>query len=305
MNDCFVRPSRIFFVVALFTVLEAYLDLAQAAKLSHCTNLEHSYLPKQQAETVSGFHAFALSHQQQHIALYQYFEDKNLATFKLWNSQTGQLVQTAQLKNFEERSRQIELRFSPNDAFVYLMGMTYQEKDNTAGAVPFWHLANNRLIMSPCATAMGLTALSFSTDNTVAYTRTIDGFHSLCATQKAEQLAALWYTHDTVIFDPQRKHLSVNMLNNDESAYQQLLKNIKKGKDKYISIYPSSISSISQKQIEPDSQVTHLITKPQTLQTLSQLNNAWLNTKNPTVPILHTLSYHQKKQQLRFCSLSL
>ncbi|MGV6808676.1 MAG: hypothetical protein ACWA5U_02270 [bacterium] len=302
MNDCFVRPSRIFFVVALFTVLEAYLNLAQAAKLSHCTNLEHSSLPKQQAETASGFHAFALSHQQQHIALYQYFADKNLATLKLWNSQTGQLLQTAQLKNFEERSGQIELRFSPNDAFVYLMGMTYPKNDSTTGAVPFWHLADNRLIMSPCATAMGLTDLRFSTDHTVAYSRTIDGFHSLCHTQKAEQLASLWYTHDLVIFDPQRKHLSVNMLTKGKGAYQKLLQNIKKGQDKYISIYPSSIH---QKQVSPASQATDLMTKPRTLQPIDQLDNAWLNTKNPTVPILHTLSYHQKKQQLRFCSLIL
>lgn len=298
MSDSLTRLSCIIFIISICITLSSYLNWVQAAEPLHCVTLEHSSLSKHSAEIESGLHASALSHDQQYIALYQYVEKKNLATFKLWNSQTGQLLKTAQLRNFEERSRQIQLRFSPNDTIVYLQGMTYHTHSTTTGAIPFWHLADNRLIMSPCATAMGLAGVTFSTDNTVAYSRTVDGFHSLCGTQKAEQLAALWYTHHPVMFDPQKKHLSVQITMQDGNAYQQLLQNIKKGRDTYISIDPSPIQK---KQILPSSHATNVTTR---LKTIDQSGHAWLTTQNSDAPILHLLDYHQKQQNLYFCSFN-
>jgi len=206
-------------------------NIAQADKPNDCTTLEDSDLSRNidleprgiQAPSVSEAIAFssniAFSRDRQKIALYQVSDSKALATFKLFDSKTGKLLQSQALDNYEERSHQTALQFSPQEGIVYLRGMSYPaEGSNTSGAIPFWNLASNELVFSPCTTGMGVSTVQFSDDETVAFSTTVDSFNSLCSTQEAKVLE----TKDQggeYTFDPKTKRLQAGKAEEDESSF--------------------------------------------------------------------------------------
>lgn len=204
-------------------------NIAQADKPNDCTTLEDSDLSRNidleprgiQAPSVSEAIAFssniAFSRDRQKIALYQVSDSKALATFKLFDSKTGKLLQSQTLDDYEERSHQTQLYFSPQAGIVYLNGMSYHAEDDTSsGAIPFWNLASNEIIFSPCVTGMGVSTVQFSDDETVAFSTTVDSFNSLCSTQEAKLLE----TKDQggeYTFDPKTKRLQAGRAEEDES----------------------------------------------------------------------------------------
>ena len=133
------------------------------------------------------------------IASYDYLEQQKKALFRLWDANTGKLLRTNTLANYEERSVQTSLRFSPNERFVYLQGMSYPaDGSQPYGSVPFWNIQTNQLVFSPCATAMGVSTVRFNHDQTVAYTHTVDDYVSLCSTSEAKVFASVFQPSDLV-----------------------------------------------------------------------------------------------------------
>ena len=206
-------------------------NIAQADNPSVCTTLEGSDLTRNidldlgseptpdLSEVIAFSSNIAFSRDRQKIALYQVSDSKKLATFKLFESKTGKLVQSQTLDNYEERSHQTALQFSPQEGIVYLRGMSYPaEGSNTSGAIPFWNLASNELVFSPCTTGMGVSTVQFSDDETVAFSTTVDSFNSLCSTQEAKVLE----TKDQggeYTFDPKTKRLQAGKAEEDESSF--------------------------------------------------------------------------------------
>lgn len=206
-------------------------SIAQADNPNVCTILEGSDLtrnidldlgsePTPDLSKVITFSSnIAFSRDRQRIALYQVSDSKKLATFTLFESNTGKLLQRQTLDNYEERSHQTALQFSPKEGIVYLRGMSYPEEGgNTSGAIPFWNLASNELVFSPCTTGMGVSTVQFSDDETVAFSTTVDSFNSLCSTQEAKVLE----TKDQggeYTFDPKTKRLQVGKADEDESSF--------------------------------------------------------------------------------------
>lgn len=206
-------------------------NIAQADNPNVCATLEGSDLtrnidldlgsePTSDLSKVIAFSSnVAFSRDGQKIALYQVSDSKKLATFKLFESKTGKLLQSQTLDNYEERSHQTELQFSPQEGIVYLRGMSYPaESSNTSGAIPFWNLASNELVFSPCITGMGVSTVQFSDDETVAFSTTVDSFNSLCSTQEAKVLE----TKDQggeYTFDPKTKRLQAGKSGEDEARF--------------------------------------------------------------------------------------
>lgn len=206
-------------------------NIAQAVNPNVCTTLEASDLTRNidldlggkptpdLSEAIAFSSNVAFSLDRQRIALYQVSDSKKLATFTLFESKTGKLLQRQTLDNYEERSHQTALQFSPQEEIVYLRGMSYPaEGSNTSGAIPFWNLASNELVFSPCTTGMGVSTVQFSDDETVAFSTTVDSFNSLCSTQEAKVLE----TKDQggeYTFDPKTKRLQAGKAEEDESSF--------------------------------------------------------------------------------------
>ena len=157
---------------------------------------------------------FAFSSDHKKIATYQFSESKQQAIFKLFDSRTGKLLQSETLNNYVERSYQTRLHFSPKDSIVYLEGMSYPTKGGSDyGAIPFWNLANNQVVFSPCSTAMGVIDVQFSDDENVAFSRTVDSNSSLCSTQEEKALALIGQNGD-YLFNPKKSiSMSSQLLN--------------------------------------------------------------------------------------------
>jgi len=183
---------------------------------------------------------FAFSSDQKKLATYQFFESKQQAIFKLFDSKTGKLLQSKTLNNYVERSYQTRLHFSPKDSIVYLEGMSYLTKDDSGyGAIPFWNLANNQIIFSPCSTAMGVFDVQFSDDENVAFSKTVDSHSSLCSTQEEKALALIGQNGD-YLFNPKTKHLYSTYATTNDKRYESLVKDL--GEDiKHVSLYKSPV----------------------------------------------------------------
>lgn len=228
-------------------------NTAQADSKFTCVDLKNSSLTEQDIEGYS--HNITLSKDQKLIASYQFNRSKELAIFKLWDSQTGKLLKTEKVNKFQERSSQASLHFSPDNSFIYLLGMT--------DGVPFWHWKKNKLISSPCETAMGVTELELSDDLEVAYTQTVDSFRSLCSTQKSEQLAYLPYAHGSYIFDQKRKHLTSTFVFADNPSYQKLINDSILGTSnkQHVTLYKSPVPDHPYNPTSNDSFASLLIRK--------------------------------------------
>jgi hypothetical protein len=97
--------------------------------------------------------------------------------------------------------------------------MSYHaEDDKSSGAIPFWNLASNEIIFSPCVTGMGVSTVQFSDDETVAFSTTVDSFNSLCSTQEAKLLETKGQGGEYT-FDPKTKRLQAGKSDEDESSY--------------------------------------------------------------------------------------
>ena len=216
--------------------------IAQAGKPNVCSTLEDSDLSRNIDLPIASSSNVAFSSDRKQIAVYQVSDAKQQAIFKLFDSKTGKLLQQKILENYEERSHQTQLHFSPQDRIVYLEGMSYSTKDggDNYGSIPFWNLASNQLVFSPCSTAMGVREVQFSDDETVAFSSTVDSFSSLCSTQEEKALALIGQSGDYLL-DPKTKHLYANYVNTNDDNYQSLVKRL--GADiKHVSLYQSPVS---------------------------------------------------------------
>ena len=213
------------------------LNQVHATDQELCADLEKATVPEPTPEKPG--YGFVLSNDKQKIALYHYLPEEKLGVIKLWDRNTGKLLKSTKITNYLERTYLGKAKFSPDDSIVYLLGMTK--------GIPFWHLDDNKVVTSPCETAMGVTEVQFSTDMTVAYSQTNDGFHSLCRIDKAEQLAVLPYDHGKYTFDKQAKHLYANTVTIEEDDYQNKLKNLGEKGSQYISVYKSPVTGFSYK----------------------------------------------------------
>jgi len=225
---------------ALFVFLSssiAHVDIPKA-----CSTLEGADLSLNTDSSIVSSSNIAFSSDRQKIAIYQVSDAKQQATFKLFDSNTGKLLQQQTLNHYEERSRQTRLGFSPQDRIVYLQGMSYSTKRSADyGAIPFWNLANNQIVFSPCSTAMGVSDVQFSDDKTVAYSSTVDSFSSLCSTQEEKALALIGQS-GSYQFNPTTKHLYANDVETNPDTYQSLVKRL--GEDiKHVSLYQSPVAA--------------------------------------------------------------
>ena len=217
--------------ILITILLFASFSLSHAKSKSVCVDLEHSAFPNKVRSSFR--YNFVQSHDQSKIALYQNFASNKLALFKLWNSQTGKLLNSKTVKNFEEMSSQTSLHFSPDDSIVYLKGMT--------GGIPFWNLSDNKLVMSACATGMGAADVQFSHDMEIAYSTSVDGSRSLCQTRKKEGLFTANHLSWEFIFDQQEKHLYGAFALKDDESYQRMAKLLGKTGLQYVNIYKSPV----------------------------------------------------------------
>ena len=218
--------------ILITMLLFASFSLAQAERKSVCVDLEHSAFPDEVRHY--SVYNFVQSHDQSKIALYQNFESNKLALFKLWDSQTGKLLHSKTVKNFEEMSHQTSLHFSRDDSIVYLKGMT--------NGIPFWNLTyNNKLVMSACETGMGAADVQFSHDMKISYSTSVDGSRSLCRTRKKEGLFTANYLSREFIFDKQKKYLYAAFILKDEESHQRVAKLLGKSGRQYASLYRSPV----------------------------------------------------------------
>lgn len=218
------RVSSILLLITLTTA-------PRASETPHCVTLEHSSLTEQAGDEPP-FPAInhALSHDKKHIASYQHFDSDQRAVFKLWDTQTGKLIQSKTANHFEERSHQTRLHFSPQDQFVYMKGMS--------DGIPFWHLESDHFIRSTCETGMGVAEIQFNNDETVVFSDTFDRFQSLCYTRKTQALVNLPQVGGgAFLFAPKEKHLYANFVVTKESEYQALLTVLDNGNNPHVSLY--------------------------------------------------------------------
>lgn len=223
---------------------------------THCVNLEQSFLPQKTLNNIPvPLFNHALSHQKHLIARYQNLGNNKGAVFTLWDTKTGKLLQSKTIENFKELSNQTRLHFSPQDQFVYLEGIS--------DGIPFWHLQTNSLINSACTTAMGVTRVTFSDDETVAFSNTADGYQSLCYTRKAQALVNFPQVGGEVfLFDPKKKHLYANFFVTRESDRQDLLFALEKKPKPPVSIYHSPLDKPPYDPDSTDSFATLMLGTP-------------------------------------------
>lgn len=214
--------------------------IAQADIPKVCSTLQGADLGRNIGSPSYFSNNVAFSSNRQQIALHQVFHAKQQVTFKLFDSNSGKLLKQKTLDNYEERDL-TDLQFSPQDRIVYLRGMSYSSKSSADyGSIPFWDLARNQLVFSPCSTAMGVREVQFSEDETVAFSSTVDSFSSLCSTQEEKALALVGQDGD-YLFNPKSKKLYANYVDTSPKNYQSLLKHL--GEDiKHVSLYPSPVS---------------------------------------------------------------
>lgn len=191
------------------------------------TNISPNCVEIENGDVFDAFYLFrnsVVSDDKMLLADYTYFGEKSEALFRLWSTVTGKLLINKKVSHYEERSSQTSLHFSPENRFVYLAGMSgstnppNKKITHAGGSVPFWNIANNQLVMSPCSTGMGVSSVQFSHDQKVAYTQTADYHSTLCSTHEKKLFA---YTPGWTS-DPQAKALFESFASKDYSYFHEL-----------------------------------------------------------------------------------
>lgn len=230
-------------LVALFLFIG--FNLAEAASESVCIELEHSVSPDEVKH-----YSFAESHKRDRIALYQHIgskhtrlsasKEKTTEFFRLWDSQTGKLLNSKKVETLTEYSSWGKLHFSPDDSIVYLAdaaGGSFMKE-----GLPFWHLKDNRMVISACDVDTGVHIVTFSDDMELAYAAAGHASHSICSTHSKHALtnfigygaaSSLPFT-----FDPQKKRAYRNYVFTDEETYKSAT--IRAGQ--YFQSYKSPVS---------------------------------------------------------------